>query len=77
MEYLYNAGDVGGRLQRSLLPIQGKKPTILSSPHPVTDLIIMMQYQKEGHLGTSQVLASINKEFWILKGKAAVKRVLK
>ena len=67
---------VGGRLQCSSLSVQAKHPIVLPHSHPVTDLIIMMHHQKEGHMGCSQVLASINKKYWILKGRAAVRKVL-
>ena len=74
--YLVNGIRIGGRLQCSSLSVQAKHLIVLPYSHPVTDLIIMMHHQKEGHTGCSQVLASINKEYWILKGKAAVKKVL-
>ena len=52
---------VGGRLQNSAMSVANIHPAILSSNHPVTDLIIKHIYEKEGHAGVNDVLAEINK----------------
>ena len=44
--------------------------------HPVTDLVVMMHHEEQGHMGTSQVLASLNEEYWIIKGRSVVNRVI-
>ena len=49
---------------------------ILSSRHYVTDLIIRDCHVREGHVGAGQVLARIRQKFWILRGHAAVGRVI-
>ena len=67
---------VGGRLQNSSLPISAKHPIILPYDHPVTNLLIQYHHKKEGHFGVNHVLADMNKEFWIIKGHSAVKKVL-
>ena len=67
---------VGGRLQNSSLPISAKHPIILPYDHPVTNLLIQYHHEKEGHFGVNHVLADMNKEFWIIKGHSAVKKVL-
>ena len=41
-----------------------------------TDLIIRDCHEREGHVGAGQVLASIRQKFWILRGHAAVRRVI-
>ena len=49
---------------------------ILLHDHPVTNLLIQLHHEKEGHLGINHVLADLNKTFWIVKGRSAVKKVL-
>ena len=41
-----------------------------------TDLIIRDCPEKEDHAGAGQILASIRQKFWILRGHAAVRRVI-
>ena len=67
---------VGGRLQNSNLHLESKHPIILPYRHPVTDLLIRDFHEREGHMGASQVLASINEKYWIIKGRSAVKGVI-
>ena len=67
---------VGGRLQNSALPLDSKHPMILQYRHSVTDLMIKDCHEREGHMGASQVLTAMNKDYWIIKGRSAVKRVI-
>ncbi|XP_068738151.1 uncharacterized protein, partial [Montipora capricornis] len=67
---------VGGRLNNASMPFSAKHPMILPSKHPVTDLIIKDYHEKEGHVGACNVLESLRQSFWILRGNAAVRRVL-
>ncbi|CAH8654158.1 unnamed protein product [Schistosoma haematobium] len=66
---------VGGRLNYSDYPLSIRHPVILPSHHFVTELIIR-HHHLEGHTGTSQVLATIRRKYWIVKGTSAVKRVI-
>ena len=63
---------VGGRLHWSDLADSVKHPVILPAKHFVTDLIIRHYHEMEGHIGCTQVLATIRKRCWILKGRSAV-----
>ena len=67
---------VGGRLERASISFSAKHPVILPNGHHVTDLIIKHYHQSEGHVGTSQVLASVRQKFWVLRGLTAVRRVV-
>ena len=60
----------GGRLKNATFSINQKYPIILPKSHPVTDLVVMMHHEEQGHMGTSQVLASLNKEYWIINGRS-------
>ena len=67
---------VGGRLGNTdALSYASKHPIILPNKHHVTDLIIR-HYHQVGHVGATQVLAAIRRNFWILKGGTAVRRVI-
>ena len=67
---------VGKRLRNSQLSASTKHPILLPSNHHVTDLLILHHHCQEGHLGCLYTLNSINKKYWILKGKSTVKKAL-
>lgn len=67
---------VGGRLHWSELTESVKHPIILPANHPITDMIIRHYHELEGHVGATQVLSVIRKYYWILRGRATVRRVL-
>ena len=67
---------VGGRLNHADLHFQMKHPIILPSNHHVTDLIIRHYHAMTGHTGSERVLAETRQMFWIVKGRAMVRRVL-
>ena len=66
-----------GRLNEAKLPAHMKNPLLLPTRHPFTDLIINERHQRVHHNGVQQTLASIREEFWILKGREAVRKVLR
>ena len=43
----------------------------------MTDMIIRQHHAEVGHMGQGSVLPSIRTEYWIVKGRAAVKRVIR
>ena len=50
---------------------------ILPQHHHVTELIIRDYHSSEGHIGPTQVLATIRQTFWIIHGPTEVRRVIK
>lgn len=68
---------VGGRLKNSHISDEVKHPMILPSDHRVTHLLIAHTHQSNGHLGINYTLAKLREKFWILKGIATVKKVLR
>ena len=74
---VYRIIRVGGRLQRSTLSLEEKHPIILPNQHPVTELLVLMYHEREGHMGCSQVLTAMYKQYWILNGRSAVNNILK
>ena len=69
--------SVGGRLQSAPVDEDLKYPYILPNDHHVTELIIQHSHRSVGHMGQESVLSSLRERFWIVKGRSAVRRVLK
>ena len=68
---------VGGRLSNAPIEFEAKHQLILPYDHKLTDLIINHYHTKElAHMGANIVLSAVRKHYWILKGRAAVRRVL-
>ena len=66
----------GGRLKNAILSNNQKYPITLPKSHPLTDLVVMMHHEEQGHMGTSQVLASLNEEYCIINGRSVINRVI-
>jgi len=67
---------IGGRLENAPLQLDAKHPIILPTSHQVVRLIISYYHHTSGHSGTEHVLSMIREKFWIVKARAAVKKVL-
>ncbi|XP_068729037.1 uncharacterized protein [Montipora capricornis] len=67
---------VGGRLVNTSLNYQSKHQLLLPYNHHLSRLLIMAHHQSVGHLGQEYVLTSLRKKYWIIKGRAAVRKVL-
>ena len=67
---------VGGRLENAPVKLDVRHPIILPASHHVVHLIIRFYHHASGHSGTEHVLSMIRERFWIMKGRAAVKRTL-
>lgn len=68
---------VGGRLANAPVSDAAKHPVILPQHHHITDLIIWDLHEQTGHSGIERVLAEARQSVWIVKGRGAVKRVLR
>nr|XP_039256286.1 uncharacterized protein LOC120333006 [Styela clava] len=58
------------------MPLESRYPVILPSDSHITNLVIDLYYEREGHSGTLHVLSAIREKFWIIKGHATVRRRL-
>ena len=67
---------VGGRLKHSSLDFNTKYPIILPYRSHITDLIIEHFHSINGHTGRMHTLTQIRVKYWIIKGNAAVRRIL-
>ncbi|XP_045030397.1 uncharacterized protein LOC123472599 [Daphnia magna] len=67
---------VGGRLNYAPLSFDIKHPKILPHDHPLTRLIIMREHDLLFHPSTERLLSSIRSQYWIIKGRVAIKRAV-
>jgi hypothetical protein len=67
---------VGGRLQHAPIKHDERHQVILPEKHRLTDLIVTEIHQSLGHAGKEHVLASTRELYWIVNGKAAMRRIL-
>jgi len=65
-----------GRLHNAELPYDTKFPKLLPSKDHLTSLIIKDRHEKALHVGVSHTLAAVRQTFWVLRGRATVKRIL-
>jgi len=65
---------VGRRLEKAPVKLDAKHPKILPASHHVVHLIIEFYHHTSGHSRTEHILSMIRERFWIVKGRAAVKR---
>ena len=66
-----------GRIGNSSLPLSSNEPIILPSNHHFTRLLILNIHDKVKHSGVNDTLTTLRERFWILKGRQAVKKVLR
>lgn len=67
---------LGGRLQCADLPNTEKHPVILDGSHHFTQLLIKHTHIRLHHLGVRIVLGELRQEFWILRARQVIKKVL-
>ena len=66
----------GGQLRNSELEYDTKHPMILPPDHSVTKMIISELHEELRHSGVSHVLNTSRRHYWIIRGRAAVRKVL-
>ena len=66
-----------GRISNSQLSAASKKPILLPPNHPWVTLLIQQVHQNIKHSGVADTLSTIREKYWILKGRQAVKKILK
>jgi len=67
---------VGGRLTKASICYDAKHPIILPNNHHFTDLVIVQHHHQVGHSGMGHTWTSLRQKFWIIKGGAAVSKVI-
>ena len=67
----------GGRLHHADLPYSSSFPVLLPRNHQFTTLIIHRAHECVFHNGVKETLMDIRANFWILKGRSAVKQCIR
>ena len=65
-----------GRLENTKLPYSTKCPTVLHRAHKLSLLIVEDCHRTVLHRGQNQTLTKVRTQYWIIKGKSFVKKVL-
>ena len=65
-----------GRIGNSSLPLGSNEPIILPSKHYLVRLLIIDVHNRLKHSGVNDTLTTLREQYWILKGRQTVKRVL-
>jgi hypothetical protein len=68
---------LGGRLQFAKLSTNEKHPLLLDGDHHFTQLLIRQTHVLLHHLGVRVVLSELRDNYWILRGKQNIKKVLR
>jgi hypothetical protein len=58
------------------LPYSTKHPILLPSNHPLTTLYVHQAHSRVLHNGVRETLTELRSRFWVVKGRAVVKRIL-
>ena len=66
-----------GRINNSSLPPECKNPILLPSKHSVIELLVRDVHNRVKHNGIRDTLKTIGERYWILRGRATVKRIIK
>jgi hypothetical protein len=66
----------GGRLANADLPYQTKRPILLPGRHHFTVLVIRRAHERVFHNGVKETLNEMRARFWILKGRANVRKLI-
>ena len=68
---------VGGRLSHSILEEDAKHPLILPADSHFTTLLIRDAHRRTLHGSIQLTLATFRRQYWIVKGRSAVKKVIR
>ncbi|XP_068245318.1 uncharacterized protein [Palaemon carinicauda] len=66
-----------GRLSLANISPSEKHPIILPYKGHLTDMVIQYYHEHSNHMGVMHVLSLMREKFWVVKGNAAVRRVLR
>ena len=68
---------VGGRLHLSTLPHASKHPIIVPDSSPAVRTLVRCTHEAFGHCGHNHLMALLRARYWILRGNAVVKSVIR
>ncbi|XP_068233500.1 uncharacterized protein [Palaemon carinicauda] len=67
---------IGGRLSLANISPSERHPIILPYKGHLTDMVIQYYHEHSNHIGVMHVLSLMREKFWVMKGHAAVRRLL-
>ena len=68
---------VGGRISEAAITQGAKCPMIIPPKHHVARLLIEDSHQKLAHAGQEHILTQLRQQFWMPKGRSAVRKVVR
>ena len=66
----------GGRLSKVEIPYGVKHPILLPREHHLTTLVVRRAHSRVLHNGVKETLTEVRSKFWIVKGRAFVKKCI-
>ena len=66
----------GGRLSKAEIPYGVKHPILLPRQHHLTTLVVRCAHLRVLHNGVKETLTEVKSKFWIVKGRAFVKKCI-
>ena len=67
---------VGGWLTKVPIPYEAKHQALLFPGHPLSRLLAQDVHERHFHVGREHALALVRQQFWILRGKSFVRRIV-
>ena len=67
---------VGGRLNKAPIPFEAKHQVLLSPAHPLSRSVVQDIHQRHFHVGREHTLALVRQQFWILRGKSFIRKII-
>ena len=67
---------VGGRLNRSCMPVESKHPIILPKNHHVSLLILRQIHQDLKHSGRNHMMAVLRENYWLVHAASAIRKLV-
>uniref|UniRef100_A0A914X7S0 Integrase catalytic domain-containing protein n=1 Tax=Plectus sambesii TaxID=2011161 RepID=A0A914X7S0_9BILA len=65
-----------GRIEDASLDEETKYPILLPRNNRVTELIVLHKHRQMMHGGVQQTLAEVRKEYWLLKGRSEIRKII-
>ena len=66
-----------GRIANAELPYETKYPIIISKDHRLAELIVWDCHYKTMHRGTRQTLTELRANYWIVRGRSYVRKIIR
>ncbi|XP_055543333.1 uncharacterized protein LOC129728886 [Wyeomyia smithii] len=67
---------VGGRLKNAAVPYEHRHPALLPEKHPFTLVLIRHLHRSNMHLGQRNLLGVVRQQYWPLKAKNVIRKVV-